>query len=587
MNNIFLNNLILNLDVAKIDFGDLFLTLLVHTIITILLFGLFCYGIIIVQRFLLSLKNINYVKKVIINLFVGILISLISPILLSIKQYVNNDYVLLSQIIAITILSFFISTFCMVGAFPVFLISTLLMVKDINGYYIIVLIIFYAFSVIWVFVNRFLLSQKTRYIMITSFLMFGLLILVSLIFFNGPIFIEYLFNYIGNFVLFYLIYAIGLYINNFINNAYNLKSTIMYDGEYFANSGFSEKAFNSYVAKNNVQTGLMITFDILQIENLLRKEGKEAVNNLETTFIKYIFQIMGKECFYFKTKDNKYSLFKPIDKKLITLNISYQNNKNKVRNQKDFLKYYEEILANFPKVVDFNNKKYNIQLVAFCSIYGVHSNSFNELVKFNNLTKNNWSINKDINLIKLYKYNKSINNFNEYNKYLTINKKYELDKINISLIEDKVLFNTKHKYVDCYLPKISWVKENIYSFETLLEKYQDNNDLDYILRNICYRSIKLFSKAKNFEGYKNQKLLLLYPYQYLISNDFNLINFRQKLNTFDIETNSVVICFDQFKLTNKDEFKNINELSETGINFGYYKNKVKDLNKIVKVDYLI
>lgn len=587
MKNIFFNNLIFNLDVTTIDFGNLFLTLLVHTIITILLFGLFCYGTIIVQRFLLSLKNINYIKKVIINIFIGILISLISPILLVIKQYVNNDYVLLTQIIVITILSFFISTYCMIGAFPIFIISSILMVDNLDNYFVIVMVVFYAFSVVWIFVNRFLLSQKTRYILITSTLMFGLLLLVSLIFFNGEAFIEYLFIFIGNYVLFYLVYAIGLYISNFINSAYNLKTTIMYDGEYFANSGFSEKAFASYVNKNNVQTGLMITFDILKIENLLRKEGKDVVNNLETTFIKYIFQIMGKECFYFKTTDNKYSLFKPIDKRLITLNNSYRNNKNKVRTQQDFLKPYEEILENFPKVVDFNNKKYNIQLVAFCSIYGVQSNSFNELVKFNNLTKNNWAINKDINLIKLYKYNKNINNHNEYNKYLSINKKYELNKINISLIETKILDANKNKLVDCYLPKINWVKENIYSFENLLEKYKDNIDLPYILRNISYRSIKLFSKAKNFETYNNQKLLLFYPTNYLLSNEFNLISFRQKLNTFDIDTNSLIICFDKLNNTNKIDFKNALDLKDNGINFAYYKNSVKKINHNIKLNYLI
>lgn len=148
MKNIFLNNLIFNLDVTTIDFGNLFLTLLVHTIITILLFGLFCYGTIIVQRFLLSLKNINYIKKVIINIFIGILISLISPILLVIKQYVNNDYVLLTQIIVITILSFFISTYCMIGAFPIFIISSILMVDNLDNYFVIVMVVFYAFSVV-------------------------------------------------------------------------------------------------------------------------------------------------------------------------------------------------------------------------------------------------------------------------------------------------------------------------------------------------------------------------------------------------------------------------------------------------------
>ncbi|WP_412031983.1 hypothetical protein [Malacoplasma muris] len=570
---------------GQTDFANLFLGLFVMSLILSTIFFIFMFIFFNIYKWMISFRNITSSKKIFISLFMGALLSLICPISIIISNNLQQPNTVVLQLVLLMIFSLFLSTFALLGMFPIFMVSNIFIGNNLNYIQVIVVVMVYGFMIINVFLNRFLFLQKIKYIFLTTFLLYVLTAILGLIFFRNETLIVYLINILCSLLLFIFLYTIALYISNFINGAYKLKKSILYDNEYFANSGFSKYAFDNYIKNNSIETGLLITFEILDTEQMLRIEGKEVTNSIEKTFIKYVFQKMGKDCFYFKTKYNKYSLFTSIDKYLINLNQSYNYNKKYNRLDDDFLKKFEIILNNFPKKINYNSKTYNIQLVAFCSIYGIHSNNFFDLIKFNTITKNNWIFYKDINSIKLYQYRNSENYLDEKNNYIVANNKYDLNKITLSLIEEMPI-NVKSKGIkNFYYPKITWVNKNIYSMQQLLDKFKNDNNLSTILRNISYRSLKLFSKANKLDGYNNQKLIIVYPLEYFKSNDFNVLLFVKKIMMFGIDLNKIVIYFNDLKLSdiNKNMIINFSELIEYGIIFA--TNKLIKHNKI-KILYL-
>ena len=121
--------------------------------------------------------------------------------------------------------------------------------------------------------------------------------------------------------------------------------------------------------------------------------------------------------------------------------------------------------------------------------------------------------------------------------------------------------------------------------QQLLDKFKNDNNLSTILRNISYRSLKLFSKANKLDGYKNQKLIIVYPLEYFKSNDFNVLLFVKKIMMFGIDLNKIVIYFNDLKFSdiNKNMIINFSELIEYGIIFA--ANRLIKHNKI-KILYL-
>lgn len=582
-------------EIPNFDSTQIFVAIIGIILSSILAFVGFFFILLNIWKFLFSFKNINYFKKIFFTLILGLLFSLIAPMIAQIGLWFDvSSYSMITQVLVITLFSFFVSTFCMIGSFPIFLITNIF-IFHVTIYELLFLILFYGLSVIYVFFNRFLFLQKMKFIMITTILLFIIVFLIYLIFFNTNNIETFSFNIIINFILFLILYAISLYLFNFINSAYKLKTSIFYDSDYFVNSGYSKQGFEEYIKKNNIQTGLLLTFDILNLDNILLKEGKTASDNVEKTFIKYIFHSLGKNCFYFKTNKNKYAVFLNVDKSLINLKCSIENNKLPLRTKNDFLKKYEEILNKFPQVVDFNKNKYSIQIIAFCSIYGIQSNNFYNLIKYNLKTKEQWSINKDVNSIKLYEYKeKEIVNMDKPN-YISINNKYNLDNIVLSLVEFEIFDLKKKKKIICYAPKIRWLQENIYSFDMLKNKFYDD-ELAYsiILRNISYRCLILYNKLKSFEKDSNIRLLLFYPLSKFDDKHFDIITFMQKVNKFDIFAEDVILAFDfeEINKINNVIKNNIFDLQVNGFNicfYGYNKTKsyLKNNSKEIIFNYII
>ena len=564
-----------------------FLTILLYALSSV---GIFCIIFFIfynLHKKILIKRNVDTIKKIFIFLTLGIIYSSISPILIVIMKQVNPNYIVLSQIVVLTLFALFTSTICMVGSFVVFLFSNIFLPDYGFQPHILFLLIFYVVATIFVGIVRFLFGNKFKYVFILSFLMFGLMCAVALIFYNGNNLISILINIATNYPLFLLIYAIGNYLSNLIDNTYKLRTSIHYDNDYFVNSHYSKIAFDEYIKTNKTDIGVFLTISFINVENLLTTEGRQAVVEAEKTLIRYVLYNFKDTCFYFKTFNNEYGLFfKVDDKNKINLEKSIENNNKNNRTEDDFLYELEQVLKMFPNKIDFNNQFYDIQIVGYASLYGIHSNDFYKLSSFNEDVKKYWAINNDINIVKLYRSNILKNNIDETNKLEKVKQEHDFNNISLSLIKSSL---NNEKY---FIPKIFWLKESIFSFNQLHNKFsEDQEKLNLVVRYIAYHSLKLFNQYLIEEDKKNinttnSKILIDYPINELTKNVFSIIEIYTKIKKHNLEPSNVILNFNLANTSIKNNSKELNEilsLFNKGFGICFFNFSSSDVTTFLKI----
>ena len=564
-----------------------FLTILLYALSSV---GIFCIIFFIfynLHKKILIKRNVDTIKKIFIFLTLGIIYSSISPILIVIMKQVNPNYIVLSQIVVLTLFALFTSTICMVGSFVVFLFSNIFLPDYGFQPHILFLLIFYVVATIFVGIVRFLFGNKFKYVFILSFLMFGLMCAVALIFYNGDNLISILINIATNYPLFLLIYAIGNYLSNLIDNTYKLRTSIHYDNDYFVNSHYSKIAFDEYIKTNKTDIGVFLTISFINVENLLTTEGRQAVVEAEKTLIRYVLYNFKDTCFYFKTFNNEYGLFfKVDDKNKINLEKSIENNNKNNRTEDDFLYELEQVLKMFPNKIDFNNQFYDIQIVGYASLYGIHSNDFYKLSSFNEDVKKYWAINNDINIVKLYRSNILKNNIDETNKLEKVKQEHDFNNISLSLIKSSL---NNEKY---FIPKIFWLKESIFSFDQLHNKFsEDQEKLNLVVRYIAYHSLKLFNQYLIEEDKKNinttnSKILIDYPINELTKNVFSIIEIYTKIKKHNLEPSNVILNFNLANTSIKNNSKELNEilsLFNKGFGICFFNFSSSDVTTFLKI----
>lgn len=587
MDNLLINNLNETFtDISKIE--NLFILIIINLFSAILIFTGFFFVFVNISKKIFSFRNMSFWKSSLVYFGLGFLFSSVCPILILISVQFNLTSMVLNQVVLLIIFSLLTSTFSYLGAGVGFIISNIVFSFTIGDGFLAnqfsFIVIFYLLGGLWVFLNRFFFQINFKSVFLTSIALFLLPFLLVLVFFDDSLLLDVFINLISNYVLFLILYAISVYVHNLVNETYKLKSSIMYDSDYFVNSSYSSLAFSEYIKKSKAQSGLFLTFDFMNIENIITNEGSKFAENIKKNFIKYIFYNVGKEAFYFKTFQNEYGLFISLDYKNINLSKSVSNNSLDKRTEDDFLKKFEIILEGFPTEVDYNGVKYPVSIYCFAGLYGVHSCDFFELIKNNQNLKRNWDLKNYKNIIKLFHQTINVDNEDKkISKYFKEN--HDLNRMTISLVEQKIEDKNNVKYL---FPKISWLSENIYSFEKLNKSFNNTQHLNFIYRNIAYRSLVLFNQFLVSNPNNDLLLAFYYPLESFANKSFRINDFLYKFSKNNINPKQIVFIFDLSKsktINNPEVLDILIELKKNGFKFAfknYSKNKIN-----LKPDYLL
>lgn len=576
--NLFANNE----NITQLNPADLFFTIFINAMAVVAIFSLL-YFVIKNLFYKISLfRNFTLVKKIILHIILSILFSSISPILLAIGQAINSPYVTLTQVFALTVFSLFTSTFSIIGVFPIFLLSNIFIPITFDTNTFLLILGFFIISAFFVFVVRFFFSNSIKVVFISSVFYFAILAALVAILYSSDAFINMIINTIVNFVMFYLLYAIALTISNIIEKTYTLKTSIQYDRDQFIKPAYAKIAFEDYVKKNNISVGLFITFDIIGIEQIITAKGKNFADRVEKKFISYLVYSFTKKSFFFKTPENKYAIFLKIDENKINLVTSLKGNLLKERKEEDFILPYQKILNNLPTSILHENKMYDVKAIAFASIYGVHSNDFNELNALLNETKANLTLDEGFNVIQLYEY-KTIDNISDYNSMLELAKSIDFDSFNVKLTEvwvGKNPNNVSNNFLDY---TISSIKHGIYSKELFFNKYKnDLPNLSLLLRSFGLRALILFSNYIDSNQHSHYNLIIDYPIYEISKDEFSGFELIKKIKKHNLNLDKIILNLNVLNLTslNDQTIKKIKNLNKEGIRFSFDNLDEKNLQII-------
>lgn len=377
------------------------------------------------------------------------------------------------------------------------------------------------------------------------------------------------------FILYLFTYFLNSYIENFINKINELNKASMYEinNFYKENIAFTKINESKKIAKN----GLMCIINFTNIFNLPIKLGNHMSNYMQQKLLTCFFESLRKfKPIFFITSKNEYAFYIPIKKlNLQLLNEMYNGNKLKVRNLNDPLYKLENSVNYIPKELIFENEKINVNFNINCSIYGLHSCDNIKLLKMSRLASRNYNeTNK--NIVKLYNPLIDINYKVNYKEINELQKHFGPDCLEIKFKKDD----------NWIYPHVSIVNHLLFDITDIKKYAKENNIYSITLRWIAMQCIKQYSKQFN------NNILIEYPIEHVLNSQFNIINFKRKLNLLNIDLNKLIFKFNlnDINLTNSNNiiYKNIWLISKLGINiyFTNFDEKYVELIKLVKPNWI-
>lgn len=569
------------------NFGYIIIGILISTLISTLIFIVLFF---IINSFYTNEKISKIIfkrktNKMIFYLIAGVIVGLTS--LINLIQAKEINIMLITSLLFI--FSFYLSPIFLITSAPITLISFGILLSfnnDVNNF--IVNAIFLAIICLVGFIS-WLITFKNN---ITFFIYISLILILSAVI--SPL-VSNDFNYLFYYTTYFIIGIISILLLSFIHNYIKFSSSMKHLNEStlykngFIIYKYSKQTIEELIKKDGIKNGVIVIFKFSGIEKTMIELGAAASNVIKNSIqerIKFYFD--DGKIILFLTEHGDIAAFIPTDKNKINLNDSYSGNFKKNRNDDDLLKEIENKINLIPINIKYGNKKYLINTIANCSIYGVQTNNIFDMIETLTITKEfTYDSKKLINKVQLF----DPNFYDVKSKY--ISKSKVLNKLNlftpndIEISFDKVI-TTKTKKDNIYYASASIFNKGIFSKEQLYNLTNKGYNNDIIKCHIAALSIKEFKKNGLVEE-TNNKLLLDYPMSFVHDSKFNMLNFINNVTSYGIKKEQIIfnVLFDE-KLYKKEFLKNIDSLKSKGISISIWdiNSSHKNYIKEIKPDFI-
>lgn len=366
-----------------------------------------------------------------------------------------------------------------------------------------------------------------------------------------PIMITYYIIFFG------LQISVVLLIEKLYLNFSKLETFAVKDDVSFYKMALAQKKLSYILDDNKISMGAVVLFDVKSQDKIIRDNCLRVIK--EETENKYNLT------FYFKATNNQYGAFFELSEEFDLKETIYNNNE-KQRSEKDELN-------NIFIAVDKSSRINGIKIKATSSIYGVHSNSLNELIKHCLFLLTPIVSRANTNSLIVYDFSRVKNRLKE--RINVLNLPFLIDEMNISFVKgigkeniyySDINFNINGKNV----PIGSFIKES------------EIKESEMILRYTSYQSLRKFKK-------ENSSLIINYHLKTLSSIDFSTIKFIKKIEE-QIGSKLIIIGFYSIdcKIT-KVLLKNLEDLRSAGFKFAFTKpsNFNQEINNLILPSYII
>lgn len=376
-------------------------------------------------------------------------------------------------------------------------------------------------------------------------------------------------------------YEVSRLYQQFAKKIQSISDTRIYENKYFFNNNIAQFEIQKKIKNENISFGTIVLFDLVNFNTLHPIWGNSGAKFIQKNVLKEIVNsFKNLDAIFFMTKENEYACFVPL-KILDSQNLKdiYVGNSKQVRGVIDPVRQIQNAMLNTPRNVFYKKNSKKIVAGAYGSIYGVHSNDINQLIDLCYKTKQKSYSSKRTNIIDIYDPNKihlgnKIEEINYKNNY------FQPNNFQINLVEKRNLLKINHEY---YTLDVSYIDRLLIGLDNIKSFAASMNVYDHTIRMIAMQALKIYSNIQTTSKVKKHPIILDYPINFVVSENFNLGNFKNKLETLNIGTDNIIFQFDLNNLSNNDELYNLNSLQKMGLKFIFNNLSIKTISILEKV----
>lgn len=312
-------------------------------------------------------------------------------------------------------------------------------------------------------------------------------------------------------------YAVIRAVNKWLTHMSTMAKQGAYIDKHYLIPTVFEQYFNDFVKKNNCNQALIVTLVI------------NATDSQKALILDKIHSLFEKDnALFFKSTYETYGIVLTGKKYYISnLQKSYLGNKLNTRHQDDNLKTLEE------KLQKINLK--DVKLLAYASIYGIHSCNIDSLLKRNQYLVKHDSFEPKHNIIQMFTTDVTTQDITDEISFATLNQRVNLNDINVEL----ELIKTNKDKVIYVCPRFYWAKMLTCNSADIMNKFEASV-ANTLIRHLAIKSLEIYANDTKYQKYK---LLIYYPIDHLNSNTWSSANLIEKIKMFGISAQNVILSF--------------------------------------------
>lgn len=385
-------------------------------------------------------------------------------------------------------------------------------------------------------------------------------------------------------VLTIIIFQCSQWYYQFSKKVKAIDSSKAYENKYFLNYSYAISNIKKYIKTNDVKYGVVVIFNFINLNALPNLWGNNIARKIQNYVLQDIIDGMKwLEPIFFVTESGEYACF--INLKSFNGNVEaiYSGNNKQIRSSFDALRKIQNSMLNLSKTISYENKNQQIYTGAYASLYGVHSYDIDQLIRLCLVTKQKSFSTKKGGVI-----------LNVYNpSSINLIKPIEVDikeKVIFNPLEFQIkLFKTDLTYngLTFYDSSVACVNKLLFNFEEIKNYALNKQDYEITTRMVAMKVLRNYMGLRNT---KNSAIIIDYPLNFVLSNKFNVGEFKTKLESLNLSTEDVVLRFDLNELKNYklDDFTNLQNLKNVGCIL-FFNNANAEFGKIlskIKPDFI-
>ncbi len=312
-------------------------------------------------------------------------------------------------------------------------------------------------------------------------------------------------------------YAVVRAVNKWLTRMSTMAKQGAYIDKYYLIPTVFEQYFNDFIKTNNCSQALVVSIVL---------EGTDSQKSLALSKIHSLFE--KDKSLFFKSTYETYGFVLTGNKYSVSnLQKSYLGNKIVSRLDDDNLKSLETQL----KKIHLSNFK----LLAYVSIYGIHSCNVDSLLKRNHYLIKHDNFEPKQNVIQLFNTDITTQDIKDEIAFATLSQRANLNDI---IVELELIRITKNKRLYA-CPRFYWTKMLTCNIDTIMSRFEFSV-ANTLLRHLAIKSLEAYANNSQFHKYP---LLLYYPIEHLNSHTWSSSNLIKKIKMFGVNNKNIIILF--------------------------------------------